>query len=132
MLIAFLALLGVDLVVIVVFLGFVLSRKRWVDRQPGAFRGAIRLVDGELERIARKWRRGYGRWVRDVLVWTKAPFLFRNELLPADGVEEQRTAAPGEVKRLGDNPTVIRLKMGSATAEVATKAEDGAPLGPFR
>ena len=49
MVIAVLALLGVDLVVIVVFLGFVLSRKRWVARQPGAFRGAIRLVDGELE-----------------------------------------------------------------------------------
>jgi hypothetical protein len=57
-------------------------------------------------------------------VWTKAPFLFRNELLPADGVEAQRTAAPGEVKGLGDEPTVIRLKMGSAAVEVATNAED--------
>jgi hypothetical protein len=77
MLIAFLALLGVDLIVIVVLLGVVLSRKRWVNRQPGACLGAIRLVDGELEGFAPKWRRGYGRWVRDVFVWTKAPFLFR-------------------------------------------------------
>jgi hypothetical protein len=132
MLIALLALLGVDLIVIVVFLGFVLLRKRWVARQPGAFHGAIRLAGGELQGVAPKWRRGYGRWVRDVLVWTKAPFLFRNELLPADEVGEQRTAAPGEVKRLGDNPIVMRLKVGGATVEVATKAEDGAPLGPFR
>jgi hypothetical protein len=55
MLIAFLALLGVDLIVIVVLLGVVLSRKRWVNRQPGAFLGAIRLVDGELEGFAPKW-----------------------------------------------------------------------------
>jgi hypothetical protein len=82
MVIAVLALLGVDLVVLVVFLVFVLSRKRWVDRQPGAFKGAIRLADGELEGIAPTWRRGYGRWVLDVFVWTKAPFLFRNDLLP--------------------------------------------------
>jgi Protein of unknown function (DUF2550) len=132
MVIAVLALLGVNLVVIVVFLGSVLSRKRWVTRQPGAFKGAIRLADGELEDIAPKWRRGYGHWVRDILVWTKGPFLFRNELLPADGVEGSRTAADGEVKRLGDNPIVMRVKVGSATVEVATPAEEGAPLGPFR
>ncbi|MGY4768207.1 hypothetical protein ACXC9Q_14950 [Kribbella sp. CWNU-51] len=133
MLIALLALLGVNLIVIVVLLGFVLARKRWVDRQPGAFRGAIRLADGQLDGIAPKWRRGYGRWVRDVFVWTKAPFLFRNELLAADGVEEQRTAAPGEVKRLGDNPAVMRLKVGSASVEVATPAgQEERLLGPFR
>jgi hypothetical protein len=133
MLIAVLALLGVNLIVIVVFLGFVLGRKRWVKRQPGAFRGAIRLADGELEGIAPKWRRGYGHWIRDILVWTKGPFLYRNELLPADGVEEQRPAAAGEVKRLGDNPTVVRLKVGGAAVEVATQAEDAERmLGPFR
>ena len=66
-------------------------------------------------------------------MWTKAPFLFRNELLPVDAVEEQRTAVPGEVKRLGDNPTVIRLRVGSAAVEVATKAEGKERLlGPFR
>jgi hypothetical protein len=133
MVIAVLALLGVNLVAIVVFVGFVLTRKRWVKRQPGAFRGAIRLVDGELDDIAPKWRRGYGHWVRDVLVWTKGPFLFRNELLPADGVEEQRPAAAGEVKRLGDSPTVSQVKVGSATVEVATQAQDAdRVLGPFR
>jgi hypothetical protein len=25
--------------------------------------------------------RGYGRWVREILVWTKAPLLFRSELV---------------------------------------------------
>ena len=107
-----------------VFIGFVLGRKRWVKRQPGAFQGAIRLADGELEDIAPKWRRGYGHWVRDVLVWTKGPFLYRNELLPADGVEEQGPAASGEVNRLGDYPTVTPVKVGGAVVEVATQAED--------
>jgi hypothetical protein len=133
MVIAVLALLGVNLVVIVVFLGLLLARKRWVNSQPGVFRGAIRLEDGELEDIAPKWRRGYGHWVRDVLVWTKGPFLFRNELLPADGVEGQRAAAAGEVKRLGDSPTVSRVKVDSATVAVATQAQDAdRVLGPFR
>jgi hypothetical protein len=61
-----------DLIVIVAVLGFVLSRKRWVVRQPGAFRGAIRVTDGEIDGLRPKCGRGYGRWVRDTLVWTTA------------------------------------------------------------
>jgi hypothetical protein len=42
------------------------------------------------------WRRGYGRWVRDVLVWTKAPLMFRNELVAVDGLAgEVHPAEPG-------------------------------------
>jgi hypothetical protein len=48
MLIALLAVLGVDLIVVVALLALVLSRKRWVKRQPGAFRGAIRVTGGEI------------------------------------------------------------------------------------
>ena len=47
MLIALLAVLGVDLIVIVMLLASVPSRKRWVKRQPGAFRGAIRVAGGD-------------------------------------------------------------------------------------
>jgi hypothetical protein len=47
-LIALLAVLGVDLWVIVVVLAVVLARKRWVSHQPGAFKGAIRIVEGEV------------------------------------------------------------------------------------
>jgi hypothetical protein len=133
MLIALLALLGVDLVVIVVLLAFVLSRKRWVMRQPGAFRGAIRAASGESDGLGPKWRRGYGRWVRDVLVWTKAPLLFRNEVVVVDGLDGQRPARPGEVKRLGDIPVVGRFTIGSATVEVAGRDSDrDLVLGPFR
>ena len=133
MLIALLAVLGVDLIVVAVLLAFVLSRKRWVMRQPGAFRGAIRVAGGEIDGLRPKWGRGYGHWIRDVLVWTKGPLLFRNELVPADGLGGQRSAQPDEVKRLGDHPSVIRLTADGTTVEVAAKAEDTDLLiGPYR
>jgi hypothetical protein len=132
MLIALLAILGVDLIVIVVLLALVLSRKRWVKHQPGSFRGVIRVSSGEIDGLRPKWGRGYGRWVRDVLVWTKAPFLFRNELVATDGLDQQRPAGPDEIKRLGDHPTVMRLRIGSATVEVAAHADAGKLLlGPY-
>jgi hypothetical protein len=132
MLIALLAVLGVDLIVLVLFVAIVLSRKRWVRHHPGAFAGVIRVAGGEFDGLGPKWQRGYGRWVRDVLVWTKAPFLFRNELVPADGLNGQRPARPGEVKRLGDDPIVVTLAAGSSRIEVAVRVEDrGRALTPF-
>jgi hypothetical protein len=82
MLIALLAVLGLDLIVLVAFVAVVITRKRWVKHQPGAFRGPIRVASGEGDGLRPKWGRGSGHWVRDILVWTKAPFLFRNELVP--------------------------------------------------
>src|SRR4051794_31558393 len=112
--------------VIVVLLSVVLSRKRWVKRQPGCFRGVIRVSSGEVDGLRPKWTRGQGRWVRDVLVWTKAPFLFRNEFVATDGVDEQRRAQHDEVKRLGDHPVVTRIRTGSATVEIGTRDRDSA------
>jgi hypothetical protein len=133
MLIALLVLLGVNLIVLVVLVAFVFTRKRWVKRQPGAFRGAIRVLDGKVDGLKPKWRRGYGRWVRDVLIWTKGPFLFRNELVPADGLYGQRPAYHEEVKRLGEHPTVVRVSTRNATVEVAAHGEDDELLrGPYR
>ena len=134
MVIALLAVLGVDLIVIVAFLGVVLSRRRWVSRQPGAFKGAVRVVDGEVPGLGPKWQRGYGRWVRDVLVWTKKPLLFRNELVAVDGLAgEARAAEPGEVKRVGSDPVILPLAAdGGARIEVATASDDrGRALGPL-
>jgi hypothetical protein len=134
MVIALLAVLGVDLIVIVVLLGVILTRRRWVSHQPGAFKGAIRIVDGEVPGLGPKWKRGYGRWVRDILIWTKAPALFRNELVAVDGLAGVvRSAEPGEVKRLGDAPAVVGLAAdGGARVEVAAAADDrGRALGPF-
>ena len=66
------------------------------------------------------------------MVWTKAPFFFRNELVAVEGMDQQRPAGPDEVKRLGDHPIVVRLTLGSATVEVAAQNDDGALLlGPY-
>jgi hypothetical protein len=133
LLIALLAVLGVDLIVVVALLAFVLARKRWVMRQPRAFRGAIRVTGGDIDGLRPKWGRGYGRWVGNVLVWTKAPLLFRNELLETDGADEQRPPGPHEVRRLGDHPVVVRVRAGSATAELAARDDDRhLALGPYR
>jgi hypothetical protein len=134
MVIALLAVLGVDLIVIVVVLGVLLSRRRWVSHQPDAFKGAIRVVDGEVSGLGAKWHRGYGRWVRDVLVWTKAPLLFRNELVAVDGLAgEARAAELGEVKRVGSDPVIVPLAAdGGARVEVAAAGADrGRALGPL-
>ena len=128
MLAALLAVLGVDLIVIVLLLGAMQGRKRWVKRQPGAFRGQIRVADGELDGLGPKWRRGYGRWVRDVLVWTKGPLLFRNELLPVDRLEDERSEHSDQIKRLGDGPVIIGLRVGGVLVEIAAAAEDRALL----
>jgi hypothetical protein len=136
MLIALLALLGVDLIVIVFLLGGTLSRRRWVSHQPGAFKVAIRTADGDVPGLGPKWKRGYGRWVRDVLVWSKAPFLFRNELVAVDGLAEPvRAARPGEIKRLGSEPVIVSLAVhGGARIELAAPVEHRrralGPLGP--
>lgn len=124
LIIALLSLLGVDLIVIVAVAAIVLGRRRWVRRQPGAFRGVIRAADGEAGGLGPKWRRGYGRWVRDVLVWTRAPLMFRNAILPVDGQAGHRPARPGEVKRLGDNPVVVTMAVGSSRIEVAVRIEE--------
>src|SRR3954451_4482090 len=132
MLIALLAVLGVNLIVIVVLLCVVLTRKRWVKRQPGSFRGVIRVSSGDVDGLRSKWGSGYGRWVRDVLVWTKAPFFFRNELVAVDALDQRRSADPGEVKRLGDDPLVVQLRAGSATVEVAAQGAGSEQLlGPY-
>lgn len=134
MLIALLAVLGVDLWVILVLLAGAFSRRRWVSHQPGAFKGAIRVIEGDVPGLGPKWRRGYGRWVRDILVWTKTPFLFRNQLVLADApIGEARDAKPGEVRRLGKHACVVPLLAeGDARIEIAASADaKDRVLGPF-
>jgi hypothetical protein len=50
----------------------------------------------------------------------------------ADGLDGQRRAEPDEIKRL-DEPTVVRVKAGAATVEVAAESDDAELLlGPYR
>ena len=132
MLIALLAVLGVDLIVIAAFVAFVLARRRWLKRQRGEFLGAVRVSRGDVEGLRPKWKRGSGRWVRDVLVWSKGPIMLRNELVPVDRQSGERQAQAGEVKRLGDKPVVIEFESNNATVEIAARVEHRALVtGPF-
>jgi len=124
LLIALLAVLGVDLIVIAAFVAGVIARRRWLKAQPGDFQGAIRVADGEVKGLKPKWKRGNGRWVSNVLCWSKAPFLFRPELVPIDGLAGERAAERGEVKRLGDSPVVVDLVTDGATIEIVTRKDD--------
>jgi hypothetical protein len=124
MLIALLAVLGVNLIVVAGLLLVVLARRRWVNQRPGSFAGAIRVIKGKHDGLGSKSRRGYGHWVRDVLVWTKKPFLFRNELIAVDGLHAVRPADKGEIKRMGDAPAVIELTVGDAVIQIAAHGKD--------
>lgn len=120
--IALLIALGVDLAVVLAVAVFVLGRRRWLKGQPGEFAGAIRVSGGVVEGLSAKWKHGSGRWVRDVLVWSKAPFMFRNELVPVDRLVGEHPAHAADVKGLGDNPVVVEFASGGATIEVAARA----------
>lgn len=131
MLITLLLVLGVDLIVIVALVAFVLGHKRWVLTRPGTFPGAIRVVSGEVEGLSGTWKRGSGRWVRDSLMWTSGPLLFRGALMPVDAVE-QSSAGTDKLKRLGDHPSVIRLMVNASVLDLAAATDHRALLyGPF-
>jgi hypothetical protein len=132
MLIALFAVLGVDLVVIVVLVAVVLARKRWVSDEPGAFRGAIRITGGEVPGSGRgggaAMAAGSGRFSSG-----RRRRLFRNELVVADAAAgAARAAKPGEVRGVGKQPRLWRWPSAAARVEVAASA-DGCEraAGPF-
>ena len=76
-----------------------------------------------LDGLSSKWKHGSGRWVRDVLVWNEAPFLFRTDLVPNDSLSGERPEHASDVKRLGKTPVVIEFTSDEAKVKVAAKAE---------
>lgn len=129
-LIALLALLGVDLIVLVVIVVATLGRRRWVRSHDGVFGGVARRLSGEPDGFGSRSRRGYARWVHDVLVWTPAPLFLRNVFVPVEGVV---THAPeGRVRRLGHSPVAVVFESGEDRFEIVVRAEDtDRALRPF-
>ena len=124
MVIALLAVLGVDLIVIAVFVGVVLGRRRWVSHQPGAFAGIAQVLDGDVHPLGHRARRGYGRWVRDVLVWTPGPLCLRNALAPIDRVDGDPAPAAEHVRRLGDNPQTVTVVGDDTRIRITVRSQD--------
>jgi hypothetical protein len=123
MVIALLIALGVDLIVIVALAGFVVVRRRHLAKLPGAFVGAIRVSSGDIDGLRPKWKKGCGRWVRDVLVWTNGPLMLRTALVPVYEIVGSRTPEPGEVKRLDDQPVAVEFGCDDAKLEIAAESK---------
>ena len=90
------------------------------------------MPGGDVRGLSPKWKHGSGRWVRDVLVWTKAPLMVRNELVPVDLLCGEASAHADGLKRLGDKPVVSEFASGGAKIEVAGRSEHHALVtGPM-
>jgi hypothetical protein len=113
----------------------VVIRRRSVRSGPGAFRARIRVSEGAVEGLSRDWRDGYGRWVRDVLVWDSAPFLFQTRLIPVEGVDTSgiHGATTADASHLGKDPVVLPfVTEDHGHLEIVVSASDRDPaLGPF-
>jgi hypothetical protein len=128
MVIALLVALGVSLWVVVALVGLMVLRRRWLQRQPGAFPCAIRNLEGDTPRVGgRRWRRGWGRRYEGLLAWDPMPTLVGSSLLEVIDVVGSRTAAAGEIRRMGDRPVIVELALaGGGTVALALRAEHAA------
>jgi Protein of unknown function (DUF2550) len=128
MIIAVLVALGVSLWVVVALVGLMVHRRRWLQRQPGAFPCAIRSVKGDTPRVGgRRWRRGWGRRYDGLLAWDPMPTLVGSSLLDVIDVVDSRPAHAGEIRRMGDQPMILELALaGGGTVALAVRAEHAA------
>ena len=127
-------LLLVDLAAVVALTAVYMRRRQCVTGRRGAFKGKLRVVDGEVPGLSTSWKTGYGHWVRDVLVWDTAPFLWRTKVIPVDGTDVSGIhGANGSISRLGRRPIVTPLiSEHHSRLELATSEEDqDLVLGPF-
>jgi hypothetical protein len=109
-------------------------RRRFVISQPDVFKARIRRAEG-INGLSRKWRGGYGCWVRDVLVWNKGPFLFHAKLIPVEGVDTSgiRGVASTRADHVGNESVVLPFvteNHGRVEIIVAARDQDTG-LGPF-
>ena len=131
---ALVVLLLVDLAAILVVLTAWLRRRHCITGRRGSFKGKLRVVEGEVGGLSGKWSTGYGHWVRDVLVWDAAPFVWRTKVIGVDGTDVSCIhGANGSVSHLGKRPIVTPLLADRRTRlELATSEEDrDLVLGPF-
>lgn len=124
---ATLALLGIPIWFIAVVLIAAFRNRNAVRSNPNEFEYKLKKGDG--------WRRkkGYARWVSDVLIFHAGIALIRSEAVQVDDVEildAMQVPANG----LGDNPTGLLVRYADGkTVTIAVSEQDlDAALGPTK
>jgi len=124
---AILALLGIPIWFIAVILIAAFRNRNTVRSNPNEFEYKLKKGDG--------WRRkkGYARWVSDVLIFHAGIALIRSEAIHVDDVEILNTMQLPP-KGLGDNPTGLLVKyVDGETATIAVSEQNvDAALGPTK
>jgi hypothetical protein len=133
--VALLVVLAVNLALLVAALAVVVLRRRAVKGEPGAFKGKIRVAEGEVDGLSANWSSGYGHWVRDILVWNKAPFLLRTKLVAVEAANSSgiHAVGPRNGEQLRADTMLVPLLVHDESridVAVATKDREDA-LGPF-
>lgn len=135
MLWATLALLGVPVWLVVGGLAVMLWSRSRFKKQDGVFATKLRLKPGSAPGVGKKWppMSSFAMWVHDVLMVHKGLGLMNTSPLGVAGAEGSADVDPEEVKRLGENPVILRFQLDNGA--VLQMAASGAVLelaqGPF-
>ena len=128
--------LGVPMGLIIGAYATVLLNRRRLKKHNG-FNGRVRLREGRIEAtpgLRDRWKPCLAIWVHDVLILYAGTAQIRMVALPVASVAGPPARVdPEEVKRLGDEPFAVELRLdGGHVLELATKAESRGRLpGPF-
>jgi hypothetical protein len=136
MVLIILAVLGVPLWIVFGVLATVLWSRSQVKKAPGVFPCKVRLASGTFPGLKEKWPflPSYAAWVHDVLIVRSGLALVRSQLLPvADLAGEVEPADPQQIKRLGENPQTISLRLdnGAVVEAAAAAAHEDMMLKAF-
>ncbi len=135
---ALLAILGVPLWLLALFLFLLLRGRSAVKKIPGSFACKTRSISGDVGGFRDRFRRytDSAHWVHDVLiVHGGSPFLSRTMPLGITELVSQSEPPDTVAKQLKhmEDPVSVRYRLDSgAVIEVAcTKSDAGRALGPF-
>ena len=134
---ALLALLGVPLWLVIGGLSVSLWNRHKFRQRPDVFTTKIRLESGSISDFKEKWPpvSNYAHWVHDVLLVHKGLGLMPTTPLGVKGIEGTPTGADTEqVKRLGENPKMLRIKLDDGSILQLAVPEEHLDLaqGPFQ
>ena len=127
MLWATLALLGVPMWLVVGGLAVMFWSRSRSKKQDGVFATKMRLESGSAPGVGKKWppMSSFALWVHDVLMVHKGLGLMNTSPLGVAGSEgSAEDVDPEEVKRLGENPVILRFRLDNrAVLQLAASAE---------